>query len=204
MLFRSAMIDMAGDEGTLAHHEKALYRNILRLDEIRVKDVMTPHTVLVDMWQESTVEDLLAENRRGKLPSRIPLYGKSRDEVSGYILLREILTAALADRNHSTPLSAFRRDIRFIPELATLRKTLDDLISGQDPIAMVADELGGTCGVVTTEDVFETILSIEVVDEKDRFEDLQSHAQELRDKRIERLIRERRFLSNEDEDKGGS
>lgn len=202
-----AMIDMAGDEGTLAHHEKALYRNILRLDEIRVKDVMTPHTVLVDMWQESTVEDLLAENKRGKLPSRIPLYGKSRDEVSGYILLREVLTAALSEKTHSTPLVEFRRDIRFIPELATLRKTLDDLVSGQDPIAMVADELGGTCGVVTTEDVFETILSIEVVDEKDRFEDLQSHAQELRDKRIERLKRERRFLSNEDEndhDKGGS
>lgn len=197
-----AMIDMAGDEGALAHHEKALYRNILRLDEIRVKDVMTPHTVLVDMWKESTVEDLLAENQRGKLPSRIPIYGKSRDDVTGYILLREVLTAALDKGRHLTPLAEFQRDIRFLPELATLRKTLDDLISGKDPIAMVADELGGTCGVVTTEDVFETILSIEVVDEKDRFADLQSYAQELRDRRIERLKNERRFLSNEGDNEG--
>ena len=188
-----AMIDMAGNEGTLAQHEQALYRNILRLDEIRVGDVMTPRTVLVDLWQESTVEDLLAENRRGKLPSRIPVYGNTRDDVTGYILLREVLTAALDSNRNSASLNEFRREIRFVPEVATLRQALSDLTSGKDPIAMVADEHGGTCGVITTEDLFETILGIEVVDELDQVTDLRDFAQSLREKRLARLRKERSF-----------
>ncbi len=198
-----AMIDMAGNEGTLARHEQALYRNILRLDEIRVGDVMTPRTVLVDLWQDSTVEDLLAENRRGKLPSRIPVYANSRDDVSGYILLREVLTAALDSNRNSSPLTEFRREIRFVPEVATLRQALDDLTSGKDPIAMVADEHGGTCGVITTEDLFETILGIEVVDELDHVTDLRDFAQSLREKRLDRLRQERSFRSIAG-DEGGS
>jgi CBS domain containing-hemolysin-like protein len=188
-----AMIDMAGNEGTLASHEKALYRNILRLDEIRVGDVMTPRTVMVDLWENSTMQDLIAENKRGKLPSRIPIYGSTRDGITGYILLREVLTAALDKTQHKIPLTEFRREVRFVPEVATLRQALHDLTSGKDPIAMVADEHGGTCGLISTEDLFETILGIEVVDELDQVTDLRDIAKTLREKRIDRLKGERSF-----------
>lgn len=186
-----AMIHLAGTEGTLAHHEEVLYRNILRLDEILVGDVMTPRTVVRDLWQEATIGDVLAEIDRGKLPSRIPIHGSTRDEVTGYVLLREILLAHIDGALITTPLSKYRRDIRFVPEVATLRQALADLTSGKDPIAMVADEHGGTCGLITTEDLFETILGIEVVDEHDQTEDLRDLAQGLREKRLERLRSER-------------
>ena len=194
-----AMIDMAGNEGTLASHEKALYRNILRLDEIRVGDVMTPRTVMVDLWENSTMQDLIAENKRGKLPSRIPIYGSTRDGITGYILLREVLTAALDKTQHKIPLTEFRREVRFVPEVATLRQALHDLTSGKDPIAMVADEHGGTCGLISTEDLFETILGIEVVDELDQVTDLRDIAKTLREKRIDRLKGERSFRAQGDD-----
>ena len=186
-----AMIHLAGTEGALAHHEEALYRNILRLDEIHVGDVMTPRTVVRDLWQEATIGDVLAEIDRGKLPSRIPIHGSTRDQVTGYVLLREVLIAHIEGAPKTTPLSKYRREIRFVPEVATLRQALSDLTSGQDPIAMVADEHGGTCGLISTEDLFETILGIEVVDENDQTEDLRDLAQGLREKRLERLRSER-------------
>ena len=197
-----AMIDMAGIDGTLAEHERELYRNILRLDEIRVGDMMTPRTVVWDLWQEATVGDLLAENKRSHLPSRIPIHGKSRDEVTGYILLREVLSASIEGTPGTAPLSQFRRDIRFVPEVATLRQALADLTSGKDPIAMVADEHGGTCGVITTEDLFETILGIEVVDEHDDVVDLRERAQSLREKRLKRLKESRSYHSSADDGDG--
>ena len=91
----------------------------------------------------------------------------------------------------TTPLTKYRREIRFVPEVATLRQALADLTSGQDPVAMVADEHGGTCGLVTTEDLFETILGIEGLDEHDHREDLRDLAQGLREKRLERLKKDR-------------
>ena len=194
-----AMIDMARTDGTLAHHEETLYGNILRLDEILVGDMMTPRTVVWDMWQAATIGDLLAENKRTQLPSRIPIHAKTRDEVTGYVLLREILTASIGGLEDSTPLSHFRRDIRFVPEVATLRQALSDLTSGHDPIAMVADEHGGTCGLLTTEDLFETILGIEVVDEHDRVADLRDLAQGLREKRLTRLKETRAFHTSSDD-----
>jgi CBS domain containing-hemolysin-like protein len=197
-----AMIDMAGVDGTLAEHERELYRNILRLDEIRVGDMMTPRTVVWDLWQEATVGDLLAENKRSHLPSRIPIHGKSRDEVTGYILLREVLSASIEGTPGTAPLSQFRRDIRFVPEVATLRQALADLTSGKDPIAMVADEHGGTCGIITTEDLFETILGIEVVDEHDDVVDLRERAQSLREKRLKRLKESRSYHSSADDGDG--
>ena len=197
-----AMIDMAGIDGTLAVHERELYRNILRLDEIRVGDVMTPRTVVWDLWQEATIGDLLAENKRSHLPSRIPIHGKSRDEVTGYILLREVLSASIEGTPGTAPLSQFRREIRFVPEVATLRQALADLTSGKDPIAMVADEHGGTCGVITTEDLFETILGIEVVDEHDDVVDLRERAQSLREKRLKRLKESRSYHSSADDGDG--
>ncbi len=197
-----AMINMAGTDGTLAVHERELYRNILRLDEIRVGDVMTPRTVVWDLWQEATVGDLLAENKRSHLPSRIPIHGKSRDEVTGYILLREVLSASIEGTPGTAPLSQFRREIRFVPEVATLRQALADLTSGQDPIAMVADEHGGTCGIITTEDLFETILGIEVVDEHDDVVDLRARAQNLREKRLQRLKESRSYHSSSDDGDG--
>jgi len=194
-----AMIHMAGSDGALEHHEEALYRNILRLDEIQVGDVMTPRTVVRDIWREATVGDLLAENDRSQLPSRIPIHGKTRDQVTGYILLREVLSASIGGIASTTPLSHFQREIRFVPEVATLRQALTDLTSGQDPIAMVADEHGGTCGLLSTEDLFETILGIEVVDEHDRVEDLRDLAQGLREKRLKRLKEARSFHSSADD-----
>lgn len=195
----AAVIEMAGTQGTLASHESALYGNILRFDKILVGDVMTPRTVTYSLPADSPYSRLLHEEGKGSVPSRIPIYRGSRDDVVGYVLLREVQRAAIEGADLETPLETLSRDVRFIPELATLRKALGDLTAGKDPIAIVADEHGGVCGLVTMEDLVETILGVEIVDENDEVADLRNVAKEIRDRRLDRLREKRQFHPEEGE-----
>jgi len=191
-----AVIEMAGTQGTLASHESALYGNIMRFDKILVGDVMTPRTVTYSLPADSPYSRLLREERSGGVPSRIPIYRGSRDDVVGYVLLREVQRAAIEGEDLDTPLETLSRDVRFIPEVATLRQALGDLITGKDPIAIVADEHGGVCGLVTMEDLIETILGVEIVDEHDEVADLRDLAKDIRNRRLQRL-RDKRQLHPE-------
>ena len=177
---------MAATTGELHGHEKALYQNILRLDEIHIGDVMTPRTVLYSLPADTTIAEFLADPE-GHVYSRVPLYEGDRDHVVGYLFQRDALRAISEGHSREAPLSEFSRDVRYLPEVASLRKALDELAHGRESLAMVADEHGGTCGLVTVEDIFETILGIEIVDEVDQVADLRARAKSYRDRRLSRL-----------------
>lgn len=187
-----AIIDMAVTTGELHGHESLLYRNILRFDKVQIGDVMTPRTVCYTLPQTTTVEEFLAEPDAA-VYSRIPIYGEDRDDVTGYIYQRDILRAAALGADRLAPISDYLREIGYLPEVASLRKALDELAQGRESIVMVADEHGGTCGLVTLEDVLETILGVEIVDEVDEIADLRQRAKQIRERRLARL-RERRQL----------
>ncbi len=181
-----AIIDMAATTGELRRHEKALYLNILRLDEIQLGDVMTPRTVTYMLPAETTIEEFLSDPQ-GKSHTRIPLYEDNRDNVIGYIFQRDVLRAVTEGCTRNAPLSEYSREVKYLPEIGSLRKALNELVNGKDSLVMVADEHGGTCGLVTVEDIFETILGIEIVDEVDQVADLRDRAKWVRDRRLARI-----------------
>jgi CBS domain containing-hemolysin-like protein len=107
--------------------------------------------------------------------------------VTGYLFQRDVLRAVAEGRSRQDTLQEYQREVRYLPEVATLRKALTALAEGRESMAMVADEHGGTCGLVTVEDIFETILGVEIVDEVDEVADLRDRAQSLRDQRLSRM-----------------
>ena len=135
-----------------------------------------------------TASDLL-ESRAADSFSRIPLYRDNPEDIVGYVLQREVLKELANGRSPDTPLESLMRPIIFIPEVATVGTALRQILDRREPIAMPIDEHGGVSGLVTLEDLTETILGVEIVDESDRVADLRQSAAALRDQRLERIKR---------------
>ncbi|MCB1050654.1 MAG: HlyC/CorC family transporter [Acidobacteria bacterium] len=182
----SAMIALAAQEGTLADYQSEAFANLLELERMKIEDVMTPRTVLQMLPAKTTLQNFIDMKLLDPF-SRIPLYGESRDDVSGYLLVREVLLGALRGKSMDTPLSTFQRPISFLPRACSVGNALRHLSKRRDQIAMVVDEFGGVSGLISLEDLFETILGMEIIDESDRVADLQVIAKQLRDKRLSRL-----------------
>ncbi|MEM9557268.1 MAG: hemolysin family protein [Acidobacteriota bacterium] len=187
----AAMVAMAARTGTLEQPDSRLVSNVLRYHEIRVQDVMTPRTVVAMMPAEATVAELL-ENPEARPFSRVPIYQSNRDEVIGYVLQRQVLGAlARGNATRDTTLSTFRRPALFLPETTPANSALRKLTGGHEHMALAADEYGGISGLVTLEDLMETVLGVEILDESDRVADLRVEAARLRERRLDQARRER-------------
>lgn len=190
----AATIAAAAREGVISAGESRIFENLLRFEEVRVEDVMTPRTVTVMLPAQTTVGELLA-NREAEAFSRIPLYRDSPDDIVGYVLQREVLKAIADGYHQDTPLESLMRPIPFIPEVATVGAAMKQILERREPVAIAIDEHGGVSGLVTLEDLTETILGVEIVDESDRIVDQRQAAVALRDQRLERLLQRRRSHS---------
>ena len=181
----AAMVDMAAREGSLTGAESLLFSNVLGASEIRVEDVMTPRTVCTMISADATLQDLL-DLPEGRAFSRVPLYKGTRDNVAGYVLQRDLLPVLAAGGSLDQPLERFMRPLDFIPESTTAAAAFQRFRGRREHIAMVTDEHGGVAGLVTLEDITETLLGIEIIDESDRHIDLRQLAGRLRDERLAR------------------
>jgi len=181
-----AFLSLARGEGALARDEERWHANLLRLDRVRVADVLTPRTVVQMLPETATIDDLLAKKRAQPF-SRIPLHRGSPDEVSGYVFQGEVLRAFANGTPGTTPLSEFARPVRFVPETATIRAVLRELLDTNLHFAMVVDEHGGLEGLVSLEDLTETVFDTEIIDEADRVTDMRAEALRLRDRRLRRV-----------------
>lgn len=188
----AAVIATATQEGTLTQEESKMLANLLRFNDVRVQDVMTPRSVMFMLPQQATIEEMLAEPEADVF-SRIPLFNGERDDVVGYVLQRDVLRAVAQNCSRADPLQRFKRSISFIPELASVSQALRQILERREPIAMVADEHGGVEGLVTLEDLTETMLGVEIVDESDRDVDLRKSAMQRRDRRLEQMRELRRL-----------
>jgi CBS domain containing-hemolysin-like protein len=197
----AATISSASQEGVISREESAMLENLLRFQEVRIQDVMTPRTVAFMLPDDATVEDLLA-NREAEAFSRVPLYRGDRDNVVGYILQRQVLKGSAAGLDPKTPLRQLMRPISFIPEVATLGTAMRQILERREPLAMAIDEHGGVAGLVTLEDLTETLLGVEIVDESDRIVDQRQAAVQLRDLRLEHMLRRRKAHIDHSENKG--
>jgi CBS domain containing-hemolysin-like protein len=188
----SVLISVATRDGAITPDESSMLANLLRFREVQVEDVMTPRTVAFMMPAAATVEDLLAQPE-AEVFSRIPLYQDDRDNVIGYVLQRDVLREVARGGHCGQRLENYQRPIQYIPELASVESALRQVLERREPVAMVTDEHGGVAGLVTLEDLTETILGVEILDESDRVEDMRQVAMKLRDERLERLKKKRQI-----------
>ncbi len=181
------MVKTARAEGTLDDSEYRLLNNIMHFNDVFVADVMTPRTVVFSCNADLIVAEAV------NLPellmySRFPIWqGDSLDNVIGYVLTRDVLRAALYGKRKQT-LRSLMREVYFIPENAVLEHALEEFLRRRQHLFMVVDEYGGIEGLVTMEDVLETLLGVEIVDEADRVEDLRELAKQRRDRRVTEIL----------------
>ena len=181
---RDEFVAMAGigeESGHINERESNIIRNLFRFSGLRAQDIMTPRTVIAALDETLTVSEALAI--KGDTPfSRIPLYSEDLHTITGFVLKNEILLSVARDQL-DIPLSQFRRDIMTITRSISLSKLLDLFLNTRQHIALVVGEYGETKGIVTLEDVLETLLGMEIMDEVDKVEDMQVLARQQWEKR---------------------
>lgn len=179
-----AMVEIGVEEGHVEPHQSEIIGNLLSLKSVPVRDVMTPRTVVNSAMEEQTIREFFNSNK--KLPySRIPLYrGGDRDDITGFFLKDVMLDRLLRGRGQD-PLSSIRRPLFAVPETFPIRDMFDRFLDSREHIGLVIDEFGGMAGIVTMEDLVETLLGTEIMDEADEVEDLQIAARHKWEKHVE-------------------
>lgn len=180
-----ALAQLGLDEGVIAESESTIIRNLILFRNIRIKDIMTPRPVLSTLSETTTCAEALGEKAILRF-SRIPVYLEDVDHVSGYVLKQMILEQVALDK-HDTPLSEIKRPIRLVAEESSLSRLFNDLFSHREQIAMVVDEYGDVAGLVTNEDLIETLLGMEIMDESDHTEDMRDLARKRWEVRAKKM-----------------
>jgi CBS domain containing-hemolysin-like protein len=185
---REEFIAMAGigeRAGKIDPRESRIIQNLFRLGSLTASDIMTPRTVISGLPQEMTVTEAL-NSKSAVTFSRLPLYRADLDHINGFILKDDLLLSKAQDHG-GVRLETLKREIKTVPGNMPLSNLLEYFLDQRQHIALVIDEYGGTKGLVTTEDVVETLLGMEIVDEMDRVEDMQALARQQWTKRAKAL-----------------
>ena len=173
---RDELVAMAGvgeETGHIDKHESNILQNLFRLQSLKVTDIMTPRTVMFTLPHDMPIADAQSAVEKGVF-SRIPIVDGSIDKVEGFVLKDEILAAALNDGEQT--LSDLKRELLAVPDSLLLPALLKLLLDERHHIVLLVDEYGGTRGLATLEDVMETLLGTEIVDELDNVADMQDLA----------------------------
>ncbi|MDH5445695.1 MAG: CNNM domain-containing protein [Gammaproteobacteria bacterium] len=178
----AAMAELSEKEGELAQKETMILKNLLLLRETRVHDAMTPRTVVFSLPETLRIEEFFHKYDHVRF-SRIPIYKNSQEQITGFVLRADLLLAQ-ARGNTDTPLSNYCRSMPALLDSMSLSQAFDELMRQRAHIVMAVDEYGGLSGILTLEDLLETLLGLEIVDEGDKAEDMQKLAQRLRRKRL--------------------
>ena len=169
-----ALASLSHKDGTLFTQENQYLSNLLGLREIHTDQVLTPRSVVHMLDENTTVTDALNHPQTATF-SRIPIYGKDSDNVTGKVIKRTLFEAERAG-NGSDPIKQYAKKIQRVSEKLPVQQLLDMFIKSHAHLVLVEDEFGQTSGVVTLEDAIETLLGRESVDESDLVEDMQELA----------------------------
>ncbi len=181
----AAMADLGAQQGHLQAKESRILKNLFRFRSSKVRNIMTPRTVVFALQEKMTVENFM--NLHHQTPfSRIPIYSNDRDDITGFVLKDEILLAQARDQNNRK-LEEFKREIKAVSGDDFLSQLFEFLLDNKEHIALVVDEYGGMEGIVSLEDVVETLFGLEIVDEADKTVDMQALARTLWEKRARRV-----------------
>lgn len=179
------MTDVAGEKGVFEESETKMIKNLLRFKNIFAKNIMTPRTVIQSAEESMRLQDYFEANPESRF-SRIPVYQEKLDNVTGYFLKDELLEQ-LAHGEDKKRLSDIKRSIVMVNEDVPIPDLFESFIDAREHLAIVMDEFGSVSGVVTMEDIIETLLGLEIMDESDQVTDLQLLARENWQKRAKKL-----------------
>ncbi len=181
----SAMADLGAKQGVLDKDESTIMRNLMLFESVLARDVMTPRTVMVAAPENITAREFHDSHSNLRF-SRIPIFETSLDHVTGYVMKNDLLIR-LVNNEGNTPLSAIKRDMIAIKENFPIPALFNHFTEKREHVALVIDEFGGTAGLVTMEDVIETLLGLEIVDESDHIVDMQALARKKWEERARRI-----------------
>lgn len=177
-----AMAELSAKEGQLAEQESIMMKNMLLLNIMQIKDAMTPRTVMFSLASHLTVETFFHKYDHIRF-SRIPIYDGVAENIVGFVLRSDILLAQ-ARGNTKKTLSDYQREMPSLLSNMTLSHAFDELVRTKSHILLVVSEYGSVEGLLTLEDILETLLGLEIVDEGDKTESMQQLARKLWKKRI--------------------
>lgn len=181
----SVMTQMAEDEGVFEESESTFIKNLLNFKNVLVEDIMTPRSVMKIENETTTVEAFFSSNQTLRF-SRIPVYKDNVDNITGLVLKDEVYKE-MANDNHSKILSDIKRGIIVVNRSLPIPSLFEKLVESKNHMAVVVDKYGSVSGIATMEDIIETLLGLEIMDESDHVENLQSLARKNWENRAKRL-----------------
>ncbi len=172
----SAMANIGEEEGVIDNSENKVIQNIIKLDDIKAYDVMTPRVVAATAPEYMTLKQFYKQEDLSHY-SRIPVYADSPEFITGYIMRYDVLEN-LAEDKFDTRLRSIKRKIAAFHEETSVSDIWESLLKTKDQIALIIDDYGCFQGIITLEDIIETILGMEIIDENDTITDMQQYARE--------------------------
>lgn len=180
-----AITESAEEEGVFEKKETTFIKNMLIFKSVEAKDVMTPFSVATIEDENITIEEFYKTHRNLKF-SRIPVYDEKPNNVTGFILKDDVLEEML-DEKGPEPLSSLKREIQVTSMETPIPQLFENFIDKRNHLSIVVDEYGNTTGLVTMEDIIETLLGLEIMDESDSIENMQKMARKNWEQRAKKL-----------------
>ena len=169
-----AMAQVGVESGQILNKESRIIRNLFRFESLKVVDIMTPRVVISALAEDMKIIDSLKQITHTPF-SRLPIYRAHLDDITGFVLKDDVLICT-AQKRGDEKLKALKREILAVPESVSLPALLERFLKDRQHIAIVVNEHGGTDGLVTLEDLIETLMGMEIMDETDDVEDMRALA----------------------------
>lgn len=170
----AAMVNVGTDEGVIEVAENKVIQNFLKLSNVKAEDIMTPYVVVASVPAITTMKEFY-DSKALSAFSRIPVFDTGREFITGYVLRANVLEMLTHDK-FTMPLREIVRPVLFFSEDTKVSDIWRKMLQEKEHISVVTDEFGCMRGIVTMEDVIETMLGVEIVDECDTTDDLQALA----------------------------
>lgn len=170
----TALADLGLREGLFVQKEFLILKSLMQFGSLKVKDVMTPRSVMFVLPEDMTVGEVFEQHKDIRV-SRIPLQRRQQPRIRYYMLKNDLLLA-LARNQTDKPLQHLGREILVVPEMVSLLHLFEQLLDRREHIALAVEEYGGIAGLVTMEDVLETLLGFEIIDETDKITNMRTWA----------------------------
>ena len=172
----SALSNLAYSEGVFSMQENRIIQNIIDLKKIKASEILTPR-VVVFLADESLDLDSFSKEKNFSKHTRIPVFTNNIENVTGYVFLQDVIEK-MSNKNNNLILKDLKRQILTVPNSVNVFSLFNQFLKEKEHIALIVDEYGGFDGIITMEDIIETLLGLEIIDENDQIVDMQLYAKE--------------------------